>query len=79
MEHAKLPISDYVNDTKTVMDQIPRLLAAMQYIALQDTTAAGSFELACQFSRVRQFVETRTMVSGVSYDENVLSYIVECI
>jgi len=61
LEHVKLPISDYVNDTKTVIDQIPRLLAAMQYIALQETTAAGSFELACQFSRVRQILETRTM------------------
>jgi hypothetical protein len=69
LEHAKLPISDYVNDTKTVIDQIPRLLAAMQYIALQETTAAGSFDLACQFSRVRQIVETRTMVSGVLYEE----------
>lgn len=66
LEHTKLPISDYVNDTKTVIDQIPRLLAAMQYIALQETTAAGSFELACQFSRVRQILETRTMVSFFS-------------
>lgn len=57
-----MPISDYVNDTKTVVDQIPRLLAAMQYIALQETTAAGSFELACQFSRVRQILDTRTMI-----------------
>lgn len=62
LEHTKLPISDYVNDTKTVIDQIPRLLAAMEYIALQDSTAAGSFELACQFSRVRQILETRTVV-----------------
>lgn len=52
-----------MNDTKTVIDQIPRLLAAMQYIALQETTAAGSFELACQFSRARQILETRTMIS----------------
>lgn len=51
-----------MNDTKTVIDQIPRLLAAMQYIALQETTAAGSFELACQFSRVRQILETRALV-----------------
>ena len=35
----------------------------MQYIALQETIAAGSFELACQFSRVRQILETRTMVN----------------
>ncbi len=60
-----MPISDYVNDAKTVVDQIPRLLGAMQCIALQETTAAGSFELACQFSRVRQILSTRTMV-----DEN---------
>lgn len=75
LEDAKLPISDYVNDTKTVIDQIPRLLAAMQYIAIQETTAAGSFELACQFSRVRQILETRIKIdedpwnqlSGVSH------------
>jgi activating signal cointegrator complex subunit 3 len=28
LEHASLPISDYVNDTKTVTENIPRLLAA---------------------------------------------------
>lgn len=62
LQRAKLPISDYINDTKTVIDQVPRLLAAMQYIALQDETAAYSFDLICQFSRVRQIIATRTVI-----------------
>jgi hypothetical protein len=64
-----MPISDYVNDAKTVVDQIPRLLSAMQCIALQETTAAGSFELACQFSRVRQILSTRTMVDETPWTQ----------
>jgi hypothetical protein len=62
LEHAKLPISDYVNDTKSVLDQVPRLLAAMQFIAEQDGTVVGSFEALCQFSRTRQLLETRMKV-----------------
>lgn len=60
--HARLPISDYVNDTKSVVDNIPRLLAAMEFIAMDDSSVAGSFELMTQFSRVRQLFETRTVV-----------------
>lgn len=62
LQRAKLPISDYINDTKTVIDQVPRLLAAMQYIALQDETSAYNFDLMCQISRVRQIISTRTIV-----------------
>mmetsp|Transcript_18112 Transcript_18112/g.28002 ORF Transcript_18112/g.28002 Transcript_18112/m.28002 type:complete len:442 (+) Transcript_18112:2331-3656(+) len=58
---AKLPISDYVNDTKTVLDQIPRLLAAMQFVAIDDKTTAGSFELITQFSRSKQLLQARSM------------------
>uniref|UniRef100_A0A7S1DCV9 SEC63 domain-containing protein n=1 Tax=Cyclophora tenuis TaxID=216820 RepID=A0A7S1DCV9_CYCTE len=64
LEKAKLPISDYINDTRTVVDQIPRLLAAMYYIALDDTTIAGNFDLLCQFSRIRAIFATRTMVDA---------------
>lgn len=62
LEHTKLPISDYINDTNTVLNQVPRLLAAMHFVAVQDSTTAGTFELICQFSRTRQIIATRTMV-----------------
>jgi Sec63 Brl domain len=60
--HARLPISDYVNDTKSIVDNVPRLLAAMEFIAMDDSSVAGSFELITQFARVRQLFETRTVV-----------------
>jgi activating signal cointegrator complex subunit 3 len=63
LERARLPVSDYVNDTKSVIENVPRLLAAMHYIALQDATTSGSFELITQFSRTRQLLETRSTVS----------------
>ena len=63
LQHAKLPISDYVNDTKSLTEQVPRLLAAMQYIAEEDALTAGTFELVCQFYRTRQLLETRSSVS----------------
>jgi hypothetical protein len=62
MEKAKLPISDYINDTKTVMDNVPRLLAAMQFIVSHDGNTAGAFEVACQLYRTRQLVATRSTV-----------------
>ena len=34
MGRAKLPISDYINDTKSVIDQVGRLLAAMIHVSL---------------------------------------------
>mmetsp|Transcript_6691 Transcript_6691/g.15281 ORF Transcript_6691/g.15281 Transcript_6691/m.15281 type:complete len:479 (-) Transcript_6691:804-2240(-) len=64
LERAKLPISDYINDTMTVITQIPRLLAAMQYLALENRTIADNFELLTQFSRVRQLVSTRSMIDS---------------
>jgi hypothetical protein len=63
LERAKLPISDYVNDTKSVVENIPRLLAAMRYVAAGDLTTAGTFELLTQFSRTKQIFETRTLVN----------------
>lgn len=63
LEHTKLPISDYFNDMKTVMDQIPRLLAAMQYISVQDYTVAGNLDLICGFSKVKQVISSRKPVN----------------
>jgi hypothetical protein len=63
ISRAKLPISDYTNDTRTVLDQIPRLLAAMQYVSLDDSAASGSFDLMCMYSKVRQILATRSNVS----------------
>lgn len=60
LERVRLPISDYVNDTKSVVENIPRLLAAMEYIASSDMGAAGSFDLLTQFARTRQYFETRS-------------------
>jgi Sec63 Brl domain len=62
LEHTKLPISDYVNDTKSVIENIPRLLGAMAFISASESSVAGSFELLTQFSRTRQLFEARTRV-----------------
>jgi hypothetical protein len=63
LEYAKLPISDYVNDTKSVMENLPRILAAMLYIAATaECEAEGSFELLTQFNRTRQLLMARCKV-----------------
>jgi activating signal cointegrator complex subunit 3 len=62
LEKVQLPISDYVNDSKTVMDSIPRLLAAMQAIASHDITASGSFDVLCQLIRTKQLISTRSTI-----------------
>lgn len=62
LEKIRLPISDYVNDSKTVIDNVPRLLAAMQAIAAQDTTTTGSFDVLCQLVRTKQLISTRSTV-----------------
>lgn len=62
LEHTKLPISDYVNDTKSVVENIPRLLGAMAFIAASESSVAGSFELLTQLSRTRQLFEARCRV-----------------
>lgn len=61
VERVQLPISDYVNDTKTIIENVPRLLAAMNYIARDDKGSSGCFELLTQFSRTRQIFETRSL------------------
>jgi replicative superfamily II helicase len=62
IEGARLPISDYVNDTKSVIENVPRLLAAMIWIGENDTPEPGSLDLICQFHRTRQIFETRSPV-----------------
>lgn len=63
LEYTKLPISDYVNDTKSVMENLPRILAAMSYIAASaECDTEGSFELLTQFSRTRQLLMARCKV-----------------
>ena len=59
LERAKLPISDYINDSKTVMDSVPRLLAAMQFIASREGLD-GSFDVLCQLVRTKQILSTRS-------------------
>ncbi len=61
---AKLPISDYINDTKSVLDQLPRLLAAMESIAMNNLASEGRFDLICMFAITRQVINTRSMVSS---------------
>jgi hypothetical protein len=61
LQKSKLPISDYVNDSKTVMDSVPRLLAAMQFIASHEGASAdGSFDVLCQIIRTKQLISTRS-------------------
>jgi hypothetical protein len=49
-----LPISDYINDMRSVVEQIPRLLAAMQFVALDERESAGNFEMFSCFPMVRR-------------------------
>jgi activating signal cointegrator complex subunit 3 len=57
----ELPISDYVNDTSTVLDQLPRLLAAMENVANHEMTAQGTFDMYCMFPIVRQILNSRML------------------
>lgn len=61
---SKLPISDYINDMRSVVEQIPRLLAAMQFIAEDDTTSAGSFETFSCYPLVRRIFSTGNMIGS---------------
>jgi len=58
---SKLPISDYINDMRSVVEQIPRLLAAMQFVALDDKASAGNFEMFSCFPLVRRALSTGMM------------------
>ena len=60
---SKLPISDYINDMRSVVEQIPRLLAAMQFVALDDKASAGNFEMFSCFPLVRRVLSTGMMIN----------------
>jgi len=62
----KLPISDYINDMRSVVEQIPRLLAAMQFVARDDGASAGSFESFACFPLVRRVLGTGAMIDAES-------------
>lgn len=65
LEGSPLPISDYVNDMKTVIENMPRLLAALQFIARQQERGAqGSFELMTQVTRTRQLLVSKSTVDS---------------
>lgn len=59
---SKLPISDYINDMRSVVEQIPRLLAAMQFVALDEKASAGNFEMFSCFPLVRRVLSTGMMI-----------------
>ncbi len=61
---SKLPISDYINDMRSVIEQIPRLLAAMQFIAQDDKGSAGNFEMFSCYSLVRRTFSTGSMIGS---------------
>lgn len=63
LQHAPLPISDYINDTKSVIENLPRLLAAMTFVASGDSDTAGSFDVMAQCIRTRQLFEARAKVT----------------
>mmetsp|Transcript_14889 Transcript_14889/g.36486 ORF Transcript_14889/g.36486 Transcript_14889/m.36486 type:complete len:2187 (-) Transcript_14889:153-6713(-) len=61
LEKAQLPISDYVNDTKTVLDNVPRLLAAMYFVGVRrGETINGWFDVVTQLVRTKQLVSNRS-------------------
>jgi Sec63 Brl domain len=66
LEKARLPITDYVNDTKTVMDSVPRILSAMQFVACNETHVKGMFDVVCQVVRARQVIESKSTVRVTS-------------
>ena len=59
LENARLPISDYVNDTKSIVENLPRLMAAMEFIA-SDDVAQGSLDLMTEMVHLRQVWTSRT-------------------
>ena len=61
---SKLPISDYINDMRSVVEQIPRLLAAMLFVALDDKASAGNFEMFSCFPLVRRILDTGIMIGA---------------
>lgn len=56
LARAKLPITDYLNDTKTVMEQVPRVLNAMIDVAADD----DQFYAALALMQLAQLIASRT-------------------
>jgi activating signal cointegrator complex subunit 3 len=63
VERIKLPIIDYENDTKMVIENFPRLLAAVEFIAAEEIPE-GCFDLLTQLCRARQILSTRSSVES---------------
>lgn len=63
IERARLPISDYVNDTKSVVDNLPRLLAAMQFILVNSGAVEYAFDVLSHLIKARQILKSRLTVS----------------
>jgi len=59
---SKLPISDYINDMRSVVEQVPRLLAAMQFVAFDDKGSSGNFGMFSCFPLVRRIFTTGVMI-----------------
>jgi hypothetical protein len=59
---ARLPISDYINDTRSVMDNVPRLLAAMHFIGSKEFQVEGFLEVVSQLFRTKQLLATKSTV-----------------
>ena len=55
----KLPNHDYVNDTRTLVDQVPRFLSSMVYIAQNHTPSNGWFEILTAIIEAQQIFNTR--------------------
>ena len=60
---SSFPISDFINDARTVIDQMPRLLASLEYIAGEDKTSVGGFDFVCMITTARQVINSMQMVS----------------
>ena len=67
---SKLPISDYINDMRSVVEQIPRLLAAMQFIAEDERTSAGGFDMFSCYPLVRRVFSTGIMI-GTEFSSSI--------
>jgi Sec63 Brl domain len=76
IEKIKLPIVDYENDTKMIVENLPRLLAAVEFIAGEEMSS-GCFDILTQLCRTRQALTTRLpieydplfQIPGFQYDD----------
>ena len=64
--HCKMPVSDYVNDTKSVIDQMGRLLAAMAYVCSGDGEEEkfGMLDVVYAIVGARQCLKSRCYGGG---------------